>query len=74
MRWFPDRRGLATGLGLTAFGGGAALAAPVISALCAANFVAPDFLGPLADVAVTLDQSGVMLAETPSGMREVSWY
>ncbi len=29
MKWFPDRRGLAAGLGLTAFGGGAMIAAPL---------------------------------------------
>ncbi|CAD7945556.1 unnamed protein product [Amoebophrya sp. A120] len=30
LRWFPDRRGLAGGLALSAFGGGAAMAAPLI--------------------------------------------
>lgn len=71
MRWFPDRRGLATGLGLTAFGAGAALAAPVIQYMLAANFVAPDYLGTVADVAITLDSSGKMLAETGAGVQEV---
>jgi MFS family permease len=33
MKWFPDRRGLAAGLGLTAFGGGAMVAAPLNEAL-----------------------------------------
>ena len=33
MKWFPDRRGLASGLALTAFGGGAVLAAPTIKYL-----------------------------------------
>jgi len=31
--WFPDRRGLATGLAITGFGGGAILATPLSSAL-----------------------------------------
>ena len=33
LKWFPDRRGLAAGLSLTAFGGGAMVAAPVNEAL-----------------------------------------
>lgn len=71
MRWFPDRRGLATGLGLTAFGAGAALAAPVIQHLLAANFVPPEYLGTVADVVISLDESGMMLAETANGIKEV---
>ena len=50
IRWFPDRRGLATGLALTAFGGGAMLAAPAITAMCEFYAVAPTYLGPLADL------------------------
>ena len=33
LRWFPDRRGLATGLAVMGFGGGAILAAPLSTAL-----------------------------------------
>ena len=33
LRWFPDRRGLATGLAVMGFGGGAILAAPLATAL-----------------------------------------
>ena len=33
MKWFPDRRGLAAGLSLTAFGGGAMVGAPINEAL-----------------------------------------
>ena len=32
MKWFPDRRGMATGITLSAFGVGAAVAPPVIEA------------------------------------------
>src|SRR5712691_1448063 len=33
LRWFPDRRGLATGMAIMGFGGGAILAAPLSTAL-----------------------------------------
>ena len=29
IRWFPDRRGMATGMAIMGFGGGAMIAAPV---------------------------------------------
>ena len=34
MKWFPDKRGLATGLALASFGGGAILAAPGYNHVC----------------------------------------
>src|SRR5262245_29607053 len=33
IRWFPDRRGMATGLAIMGFGGGAIIGAPLIDAL-----------------------------------------
>ena len=35
IKWFPDKRGLATGLGVMAFGGGALLCAPLSTKLFA---------------------------------------
>ena len=54
LKWFPDRRGLATGLGLTAFGGGAMVATPLMDMLTAAHFVAPEYLGSALDGSVSL--------------------
>jgi hypothetical protein len=54
LKWFPDRRGLATGLGLTAFGGGAMVATPLMDMLTAAHFVAPEYLGSALDGSVAL--------------------
>jgi len=45
MKWFPDRRGLATGIALSAFGAGAALAPSVIHALVDSFAVAPQYIG-----------------------------
>ena len=45
LKWFPDRRGLATGLAIMGFGGGAVVAAPVAKALMGAFARAPERLG-----------------------------
>ena len=42
IRWFPDRRGLATGLAIMGFGGGAMIGAPVKEALLKTFFKAPE--------------------------------
>ena len=45
MKWFPDRRGLATGIALSAFGAGAALAPSIIHSLIDYFATAPEFVG-----------------------------
>lgn len=52
MKWFPDRRGLATGITLSAFGAGMAIAPPLIDFFTSYFFVAPDFLGLASEVAL----------------------
>ena len=47
MKFFPDRRGLATGLALSAFGTGAAIAPAIIHATMEIFQVPPEFIGPL---------------------------
>ena len=44
IRWFPKKRGLATGLGVMGFGGGAIVAAPVSTALME-RFASPSSVG-----------------------------
>jgi len=44
LRWFPDRRGLAAGLAIMGFGGGAILAAPLSTALMR-RFATPSSVG-----------------------------
>ena len=70
LRWFPDRRGLATGLALTAFGGGAAVAAPAIKALTDFFFVPPTFLGSAASVPILMVE-GRQQATVDGVLREV---
>ncbi|MBC8302267.1 MAG: OFA family MFS transporter [Pelagibacterales bacterium] len=45
IRWFPDRRGMATGMAIMGFGGGAMIGAPLISFLLDLYYQAPVFLG-----------------------------
>jgi hypothetical protein len=50
MKWFPDKRGLATGIALSAFGAGAAIAPAFIQSFLDLYAVAPDYIGPLAEL------------------------
>lgn len=50
IRWFPDRRGMATGLAIMGFGGGAIIAAPLKRYLMQLFYEAPDYLGPVGQV------------------------
>ena len=50
IRWFPDRRGLATGMAIMGFGGGAIVAAPLKEFCLRTFYRAPDYLGAVADV------------------------
>ena len=46
IRWFPDRRGMATGMAIMGFGGGAMIATPIKEALLTAFYKVPEYLGP----------------------------
>jgi hypothetical protein len=70
MKWFPDRRGLATGIALSAFGAGAAIAPAIIHTSMDFFSVAPDFIGPLADVGA--DSGGVILRTLSDGSQVVA--
>jgi MFS family permease len=45
IRWFPDRRGMATGLAIMGFGGGAIIGAPLKRYLMKLFYEAPQYLG-----------------------------
>ena len=70
IRWFPDRRGLATGMAIMGFGGGAMIGAPLKEWLLGLYFEAPERLGSLAEVTLQT-QAGRRFAETASGLVEV---
>jgi MFS family permease len=56
IRWFPDRRGMATGMAIMGFGGGAMIGAPLISYLLDIFYQAPVYLGSAKDLVLkTID-------------------
>jgi len=71
IKWFPERRGLATGMTICGFGGGAVFIVSLKKMLLAQNFVAPTFLGSASEVITRRSESGSLLAETPNGWSEV---
>lgn len=71
MKWFPDRRGLATGMALASFGGGAILAAPLNKMLTDHFSELPTYIGPVESVE-TITSDGKLFVESASGdMQEV---
>jgi len=70
IRWFPDRRGMATGIAIMGFGGGAMLGKPMIDGFLEFYYRAPDYLGAAGSVEL-LTEGGRRLAEVAGAMREV---
>ena len=50
IRWFPDRRGMATGIAIMGFGGGAMIGAPLKTYLLSLYYQAPYYLGKVSDI------------------------
>lgn len=71
IRWFPDRRGMATGMAIMGFGGGAMIAKFMIEPFIRLFYVAPDYLGKLSELNLTTDESGRRLVEIAGEMKEV---
>jgi MFS family permease len=70
IRWFPDRRGMATGMAIMGFGGGAMIAAPLKTWMLGLFAKAPEFLGGT-DVVQVVTEAGRQFAETAAGKVEV---
>ncbi|MES3676154.1 OFA family MFS transporter [Halomonas elongata] len=70
IRWFPDRRGMATGMAIMGFGGGAMIGAPLIGYLLNTFAEAPTYLGS-ADAMNLVTEAGRRFAETANGQVEV---
>ena len=70
IRWFPDRRGMATGMAIMGFGGGAIIAAPLKEYLLRLFYEAPTYLGAAADVQM-ITENGRRFAAVGGRMAEV---
>lgn len=70
IKWFPDRRGMATGMAIMGFGGGAIIGAPLKEGLIRTFYVAPVFVGVESDLALSTDD-GRRFAEVEGERREV---
>lgn len=70
IRWFPDRRGMATGMAIMGFGGGAIIGAPLKEFLLRFFHRHADYLGPEEAVALTTE-GGRRFAEVAGERVEV---
>ena len=70
IRWFPDRRGMATGMAIMGFGGGAMIGAPLKEYFIQLYYKAPEYLGAVADLEL-VTRAGRRFAEAGGELREV---
>ena len=70
IRWFPDRRGMAAGLAIMGFGGGAIIATPLKEFLIRSFYRAPEYLGTVGEIPLQTEK-GRRFAEIAGRMREV---
>ena len=70
IRWFPDRRGMATGMAIMGFGGGAMVAKLSIDKLLATFYKLPEYLGA-ADTLNLVTEGGRRFVEISGNLTEV---
>jgi MFS family permease len=70
IRWFPDRRGMAAGMAIMGFGGGAMIGAPMKQFFLNLFYRAPEYLGAT-DAVPLITETGRRYAEVTGTLREV---
>jgi MFS family permease len=70
IRWFPDRRGMAAGMAIMGFGGGAMIGAPMKQFFLNLFYRAPEYLGAT-DAVPLITETGRRYAEVSGTLREV---
>ena len=70
IRWFPDRRGMATGMAIMGFGGGAMLGKLIIDGLLEFFYRVPTYLGEVGQVKM-MTENGIRYAEVAGERLEV---
>ncbi|MBI1354880.1 MAG: MFS transporter [Acidobacteria bacterium] len=70
IKWFPDRRGMASGMAIMGFGGGAMIGAPLKEWLIGLFYKAPQYLGATDSVEL-VTEGGRRFARVAGELREV---
>ena len=70
IRWFPDRRGMATGIAIMGFGGGAMIAKFMIGPIMKFFYQAPEYLGTLESVNL-VTEAGRRMVNVAGELKEV---
>ncbi len=70
IRWFPDRRGMAAGMAIMGFGGGAMIGTPMKEFFIRLFYRAPDYLGLTTEVSL-VTEAGRRFAEIGGALQEV---
>ena len=70
IRWFPDRRGMATGMAIMGFGGGAFFGARIKDFFIQHYYKAPELLSNISESEL-ITKAGKRFAETAEGLKEV---
>ena len=70
IRWFPDRRGMATGMAIMGFGGGAMIAKLSIDKLLETFYKAPEYLGEASSLEL-ITEAGRRFVEISGNLTEV---
>ena len=70
IRWFPDRRGMAAGMAIMGFGGGAMIGTPMKEYFIRLFYRAPEYLGTTAEVNL-ITEAGRRFAEIGGALQEV---
>jgi OFA family oxalate/formate antiporter-like MFS transporter len=73
VKWFPDRRGLITGVAVGGFGAGALVTAPVATRLIASVGVLPTFLYLGIVYLVVTAVCGFFMQNPPAGWKPAGW-
>ena len=71
IKWFPDRRGMAAGMAIMGFGGGAIIGAPLKDALITNFYREPVYLGAKESVRPKIDKNGQAVALVDGNQRPV---
>lgn len=70
IRWFPDRRGMAAGMAIMGFGGGAIIGAPLKQFLIRSFYRPAEYLGTVSEVTLSTE-AGRRFAQVAGATREV---